>query len=189
MAPSALLFYLGLDKKINGLEHHNLFFDTDFEKHADEIYKTPKWPSHPAFYVSVSSKTDKSSAPEGCENLIILIPVASGLEDTEIIKEQYFRMVISRLEFLLNENIHNHIIYKRLYGATDFISDYNSFKGNAYGLSNTLLQTAFLKPKMRSSKLSNLFYCGQLTVPGPGVPPSIISGEIAAQLVIKNLKV
>lgn len=189
MAPSALLFYIGLDKKVQGLEHHNLFFDTDFEKHADEIYKSPKWPSQPAFYVSVSSKTDKSSAPEGCENIIILIPVASGLEDSEVIKEQYFKMVISRLEYLLSEKISNHIIYKRLYGASDFISDYNSFKGNAYGLSNTLLQTAFLKPKMKSSKLANLFYCGQLTVPGPGVPPSIISGEIAARLVIKNLKV
>lgn len=189
MAPSALLFYIGLDKTVDGLEHHNLFFDTDFEKHASEIYKSPKWPSHPAFYVSVSSKTDKSSAPQGGENLIILIPIASGLEDSETIKEQYFKMVITRLEYLLKEPISKHIIYKRLYGASNFINDYNSFKGNAYGLSNTLLQTAFLKPKMRSSKLSNLFYCGQLTVPGPGVPPSIISGEIAARLVIKNLKV
>jgi phytoene desaturase len=188
MAPSAMLFYIGLNKEIKGLEHHNLFFDTDFEKHADEIYKTPRWPTNPAFYVSVSSKTDKTSAPAGGENLIILIPVSSGLTDTEDIKEQYYQMVISRLENLINDKISENIIYKRLYAASDFINDYNSFKGNAYGLSNTLLQTAFLKPKMRSSKISNLFYCGQLTVPGPGVPPSIISGEIAAQLVIKNLK-
>lgn len=189
MAPSALLFYVGLNKKLPGILHHNLFFDSDFEKHAGEIYTKPQWPSHPAFYVSCSSKTDVSSAPPGSENIIILIPVASGLADTEAIKQQYFQSVISRLEFLLGESVSNHIVFSKMYAASDFIEDYNSFKGNAYGLSNTLLQTAFLKPRMRSSKLSNLFYCGQLTVPGPGVPPSIISGEIAANLVTKNLKI
>lgn len=188
MAPSALLFFVGLDKKIPSLLHHNLFFDTDFEKHADEIYKKVRWPSNPAFYVSCSTKTDLSSAPTGCENLIVLIPVASGLHDTDEIRESYFQLVISRMEHLLHEKIGSHIIYKKIYASSNFIEDYNSFKGNAYGLSNTLLQTAFLKPRLRSSKLSNLFYCGQLTVPGPGVPPSIISGEIAAALVCKQLK-
>ncbi len=188
MAPSSLLIYLGINKKIPKLEHHNLFFDTSFEKHAEEIYKSPIWPSDPAIYVSCSSKTDHSIAPPGCENLIILIPVASGLSDTENIKQQYFQLVIERLESILGENISNHIIYQRIYAHSDFISDYNSFKGNAYGLSNTLLQTAFLKPRMKNKKLSNLFYCGQLTVPGPGVPPSIISGEIASTLVNNYFK-
>jgi phytoene desaturase len=189
MAPSALLFFVGLNKKLPGILHHNLFFDTDFDKHAGEIYAAPQWPSHPAFYVSCSSKTDLLSAPPNGENLIILIPVASGLTDTKQIQQQYFDMVIFRLETLLGESVSNHIVFSKMYAASDFIDDYNSFKGNAYGLSNTLLQTAFLKPRMRNSKLSNLFYCGQLTVPGPGVPPSIISGEIAANLVIKNLKI
>lgn len=188
MAPSALLYYIGLNKKLDSLEHHNLFFDTDFEKHAGEIYKHPQWPSNPAIYVSCSTKTDPSSAPEGFENLIILIPVASGLEDSEAVRRQYFDLVVNRLEYHLSTNIRNHIVFQKSYAASDFVTDYNSFKGNAYGLSNTLLQTAFLKPKMKSSKLSNLFYCGQLTVPGPGVPPSIISGEIAGNLVNNYFK-
>lgn len=190
MAPSALLYYIGINKRLRGLEHHNLFFDTDFDRHADEIYSHPEWPENPAMYVSCSTITDPSGAPHGHENLIILIPVAAGLQETENTRAQYYYMALNRLEKLLGQNIRNHIVYQKSYAASDFINDYHSFKGNAYGLSNTLLQTAFLKPKIKSSKLSNLFYCGQLTVPGPGVPPSIISGEIAGDLVndyFKNL--
>jgi phytoene desaturase len=188
MAPSALLYYIGLDKRLHGLEHHNLFFDTDFEKHAEAIYKQPEWPSSPAIYVSCSTITDSSGAPEGNENLIILIPVAAGLEETPSTRKQYLEMVLDRMENNLGQDLRNHIVYQKSYAASDFINDYHSFKGNAYGLSNTLLQTAFLKPKIKSSKLINLFYCGQLTVPGPGVPPSIISGEIAGNLVNNYFK-
>jgi phytoene desaturase len=180
MAPSSLLFYLGINKKLTGLSHHNLFFDQDFSRHADEIYETPKWPSNPAIYVSCNSITDPSVAPAGNENLIVLIPVAPGLNDSESTREYYFNMVIDRLEKVTSQKIREHIVYKKSYAHNDFIKDYNSFKGNAYGLANTLFQTAFLKPKMKSSKLENLFYTGQLTVPGPGVPPTIISGQVVA---------
>ncbi|HCW06282.1 MAG TPA: phytoene desaturase, partial [Cytophagales bacterium] len=187
MAPSALIFFLGINKRIKGLLHHTLFFDMDFSIHAREIYEQPQWPSSPQFYISCPSKTDSSVAPEGCENLMILVPVASGLTDTEEIRERYFQMIIERLELILNESIQPHIVFKRSYAHNDFIQDYNSFGGNAYGLANTLLQTANLKPSMVNSKVNNLVYTGQLTVPGPGVPPSIISGQVAAQLVSKKL--
>ena len=188
LAPSALLFFLGINKKVKNLLHHNLFFDQDFSKHADEIYKNPQWPTNPAIYVSVSSKTDLSVAPDGFENIIILIPVAPGLNDTEEIRERYYDLVMDRLEYITGDSIKAHVIFKRTYAHRDFETDYHAFKGNAYGLANTLLQTAIFKPKMKSKKLSNLFYCGQLTVPGPGVPPSIISGEIAASLVVQYTK-
>lgn len=188
LAPSALLFFLGVNKKVKNLLHHNLFFDQDFSKHADEIYKNPQWPTNPAIYVSVSSKTDLSVAPDGFENIIILIPVAPGLNDTEEIRERYYDLVMDRLEYITGDSIKAHVIFKRTYAHRDFETDYHAFKGNAYGLANTLLQTAIFKPKMKSKKLSNLFYCGQLTVPGPGVPPSIISGEIAASLVVQYTK-
>ncbi|MFW5657496.1 MAG: phytoene desaturase family protein [Bacteroidota bacterium] len=185
MAPSALLFYLGINKKLKNLEHHNLFFDEDFEQHAAEIYNHPTWPTKPALYVSCSSKTDATVAPEGHENLIILIPVAPGLEDTNAIKEHYFEMSIERLEKITGQSIKGHIVYKRFYAQSDFIRDYNSFKGNAYGLANTLRQTAFLKPKIHNRKVRNIFYAGQLTTPGPGVPPTIISGQVAAKEIMK----
>lgn len=185
MSPSSLLFYLGINKKLNGLLHHTLFFHEDYDIHASEIYDTPRWPTKPLFYTSVSSKTDSSSAPEGSENLVILMPIASGLNDTSELREKYFSLIIDKLEYLTGEEVRNHIIVNRSYCVNDFKNDYNSFKGNAYGLSNKLLQTAFFKPKLRSKKIKNLFNAGQLTVPGPGVPPAIISGQIAANELMK----
>lgn len=189
MAPSSLIFYVGLNKKLIGLEHHNLFFDTEFGKHASEIYDQPKWPSDPLFYVSCPSQTDDSVAPEGHENLFILIPVAPGLDDDPAKREPYFDIVMDRMEKLTGQEIKKHVVYKRSYAHQDFISDYNAFKGNAYGLANTLRQTAILKPSIRSKKVNNLFYTGQLTVPGPGVPPSLISGKVVAELISKELKI
>jgi phytoene desaturase len=184
MSPSGLIFYLGVNKKINNLKHHNLFFDESFDIHAHEIYEDPQWPSKPLFYVSATSKTDKT-APEGMENLFILVPVASGLEDTQETRDKYFTDVMDRLEKHTGESIRDHIIYNRSYAHNNFKEDYNAFKGNAYGLANTLLQTHILKPSIKSKKLKNLFYTGQLTVPGPGVPPSIISGKVVAKELAK----
>ncbi len=186
MAPSSLIYYLGISKKIPGLQHHNLFFDEDLEQHTREIYQDPQWPTKPLFYVSVTSKTDETVCPPGHENLFILIPVAPGLEDTESSRMRYFEMVLERMEARLGTDIRSSIVYKKSYAHRDFIQDYHAFKGNAYGLANTVGQTAFLKPKIRSKKVSNLFYTGQLTVPGPGVPPSLISGQIVASEIIKE---
>ncbi|WP_181306921.1 NAD(P)/FAD-dependent oxidoreductase [Rufibacter sp. XAAS-G3-1] len=186
MAPSSLIFYLGVDKKLDGLRHHNLFFDEDFGPHAHEIYTQPAWPKKPLFYVSVPSKTDPTVAPEGKENLFILIPVAPDLPDTQETRERYYHMVMDRLEQIIGQEIRSHVIYKRSYAHKDFIKDYHAFKGNAYGLANTLLQTAVLKPSLKSKKVRNLYYTGQLTVPGPGVPPSLISGQVVAAEVLKE---
>ena len=187
LAPSSLLYYLGVNKRISKLLHHNLFFDEDFKQHAFEIYTEPQWPSKPLFYVSAPSKTDPSVAPDGCENIFILIPVAPDLkDDREKIRERYFDIVMNRLEAYVGEEIRPYIVYKRTYAHRDFQTDYNAFKGNAYGLANTLLQTAFLKPTLKNKKVKNLFYTGQLTVPGPGVPPSLISGLVVADEVIKE---
>jgi len=188
MSPSSLLFYIGLNKKVKGIQHHNLFFDTDFEQHAKDIYTSPKWPDKPLFYVCCPSKTDSTVAPDGCENLFFLMPVATGLADKDQIREQYFELMLSRFEAITGEDIRDSIIVKRSYALNDFKADYHSFKGNAYGLANTLGQTAFFKPAMRNKHVENLLYTGQLTVPGPGVPPAIISGQIVAKEAMKYLK-
>ena len=185
-APSALLFYLGVNKKLEGIEHHNLFFHSDFEQHTGEIYSKPAWPTDPLFYVCCPSKTDDSVAPAGCENLFFLMPIAAGMEDTELYREEYFTKLIASFERLTGETIKDNIIVKKSYCLSDFKSEYNAYKGNAYGLANTLRQTAVLKPRMRNRHISNLFYTGQLTVPGPGVPPSIISGELVADYISKQ---
>ena len=189
MAPSCLLYYIGVNKKLKNILHHTLFFDTDFGVHGKEIYDSPAWPTDPLFYVSATSVTDKTTAPIGSENLFFLIPVASGLQgDTEELRDKYFDKIVKRFEEKIGEKIIDNIVYKKSYSVSNFVHDYNSFRGNAYGLANTLMQTAVLKPSCKSKKVINLFYTGQLTVPGPGVPPSLISGEVVAKEVIKYLK-
>jgi phytoene desaturase len=183
LAPSSLLFYLGFDKKLNNLAHHNLFFDTDFNLHSKEIYKEPKWPSEPLFYANFTSITNEHTAPLGCENGFILIPLAPGLKDTEELREKYFNIVIERIESITEQKIKNNIIYKKSFCVSDFIEEYNSYKGNAYGLANTLLQTSFLRPKLKSKLVKNMYFTGQLSVPGPGVPPAIVSGKLVADLI------
>jgi phytoene desaturase len=187
MAPSCLLYYIGLNKKLDGVLHHSLFFDSDFEIHGKEIYTSKQWPTDPLFYVCTPSVTDETVAPEGHENMFFLIPVATGLQgDTEELREKYFEKILERFEQYSGQSIKDSIIYKKTYSISNFVNDYNSFKGNAYGLANTLMQTANLKPACRSIKIKNLFYTGQLTVPGPGVPPSLISGEVVAKLATKH---
>ncbi|MBX2846412.1 MAG: phytoene desaturase [Saprospiraceae bacterium] len=186
LAPSSLLYYIGLDAKIPRLHHHNLFFDADFEAHAKEIYSTHEWPKDPLFYACIPSKTDSSVAPTGGENLFLLLPTSTMIDDTEEVKERYFELMANRILKHTGFDIRQHIVYFRSYAQQDFKKDYHAYRGNAYGLANTLKQTAFLKPKMKSKKIDNLFYTGQLTNPGPGVPPSIISGEVISKLVAQE---
>lgn len=189
MAPSCLIYYIGINKKLNNVLHHNLFFDTDFAQHGKEIYATKEWPADPLFYVCAPSVTDHTVAPDGYENLFFLVPVAAGLEgDTEALRDQYLEKLLDRFEAKTGEQIRQSIVFKRSYSVSDFVNDYNAFKGNAYGLANTLTQTAILKPSLKSRKVKNLYYTGQLTVPGPGVPPSLISGEVVAREIIKEYK-
>lgn len=185
-APSSLLFYVGLDTKLKKVEHHSLFFDVDFDTHAAAIYDVPSWPKEPLFYASFPSKTDDNVAPSGQEAAIFLIPLAPGLKDTPELRELYFEKIITRLEQLTQQEVKKHILFKESFCVNDFVKEYNSYKGNAYGLANTLLQTAFLRPKLKSKKVKSLYFTGQLTVPGPGVPPSLISGKLVSDLIKKN---
>ena len=185
-APSSLLFYIGFNTKLKNVEHHNLFFDTDFELHAKEIYDKPQWPTNPLFYANFPSVTDGSMAPEGCETGFFLVPIATDLEDTEALRNQYFDLIMDRFEKRTGQDIRNNIIFKETFCVNDFIDRYNSYKGNAYGMANTLTQTAFLRPNLRSKKVGDLYFTGQLTVPGPGVPPALISGKLVSELIIKD---
>jgi len=187
-APSSLLFFVGFNKKIENISHHALFFDVDFNQHAADIYDNPKWPNAPLFYANFPSKTDATAAPNGMESGFFLIPLAPGIEDNEALREEYFEKIITRFEELTQQKIKNSIIFKRSFCKNDFVNDYNAYKGNAYGMANTLLQTAFLRPKLKSKKVKNLYFTGQLTVPGPGVPPALISGKLAAELIQKSFR-
>jgi phytoene desaturase len=186
-APSSLLFYIGFNKKIKNISHHALFFDVDFEQHTRAIYDVPQWPKNPLFYANFPSLTDKTAAPDGMESGFFLIPLAPGINDTEELRNEYFDKIIARFENLTQQEVKSSIVFKQSFCKNDFVSDYNSYKGNAYGMANTLLQTAFLRPKLKSKKVENLYFTGQLTVPGPGVPPALISGKLVSELIEKQL--
>jgi len=180
MGPSAYLIYLGLNKRIKGLQHHNLYLDEKWSEHFDTIFKRPQWPDNPSFYVSCPSKTDPSVAPEGCENLFVLVPVAAGIEDLPQIREKYFNKTIAHLEKLCGDSIKDSIIVKRDFAHNDFIREYNSYKGTSLGLSHTLFQTAVFRPARKSKKADGLYYCGAYNHPGIGVPMVLISAQICA---------
>jgi len=187
-APSSLLFYVGFNKKIKNVSHHTLFFDKEFDKHAENIYDIPSWPREFLFYGSFPSKTDSSFAPHGQESATFLIPIAIGLKDDDSMREKYFNIILNRLETLTKQSLKEHVLFTKSYCVNNFKEDYNSYKGNAYGLANTLKQTAFLRPKIKSKKVNNLFFTGQLTVPGPGVPPALISGKLASEMIVKQFQ-
>jgi len=165
-----------------------LFFDTDFEKHTEEIYDVPKWPTDPLFYANFPSVTDDSMSPDGCETAFFLVPIAPDLEDTPELRQQYFDLIMARFQERTKQQVESSILFKESFCVNDFIEDYNSYKGNAYGMANTLSQTAFLRPKLKSKKVKKLYFTGQLTVPGPGVPPSLISGKLVSELIINASK-
>ena len=185
-APSSFLYYVAFDKKVPELQHHNLFFDTDFGQHAVDIYDEPKLPKKPLFYANFSSKTDLDLCPDGKEVGFFLIPVAVDLEDNQEIHDRYFELIMDRIEKNIGVDLRSSILFKKSFGVQDFKERYNSCRGNAYGLANTLLQTSILRPSISNKKIKNLFYTGQLTVPGPGVPPALISGKVVTDYILKH---
>ena len=187
LAPSVLMFYIGVGRRLNNVQHHMLFFDEDLGAHADDIYERPRWPDRPLFYASCTSVTDPGVAPEGMENLVVLIPIAPGLEDGEATREHYYHLVMERMERLTGQAIRPHVVHRSSCSVSELERDVNAFKGNAYGLATTLRQTAFMRPAIRSRKVRNLYFTGQFTVPGPGVPPALISGELVARQMINDM--
>jgi len=182
VSPSCLLFYLGVDCRVQGLEHHNLFFDQSMYDHMDDIYgSTPQIPPNPLFYVSVISHSNRTLAPEGCDSIFVLVPMPS-IPVKKVDKARILDNVLGRMEDRIDMSLRDHIVVQDSFDYSDFCKTYHSLGGNGFGLSNTLFQSAFLKPSMRSTTLSNLFYAGQTTAPGGGIPTSMLSGKIAARL-------
>lgn len=184
MSPSAILAYIGLAGKLD-LQHHTIVINGDWDEHFRSIkINSDTIPDNFAFYVSLRSKSDPGVAPEGCENMFILIPVSVNFKDSDENREKFLSKAIERLEKITGTDIKANILYMRSYCRNDFESDYNAFRGSAFGLSQTLGQTAGMRPSMRNRKLKNMFYLGQYTHPGIGVPMTLISAEIATSIVM-----
>jgi phytoene desaturase len=186
LSPSAFIIYLGITKKIKKAVHHNLYFNQSWEDHFRTVYKKKKWPENPSYYVHIPTKTDSGMAPKECETLMFLVPVAPGLEDNNDLRERFSKKVIKHFEGLIGDNITESIKVKKIFAHRDFIEQYNAYQGSAFGLAHTLLQTAVFRPKNKSKKVANLYYAGQYTNPGVGVPPCLISAQITANLINKE---
>lgn len=188
IAPSTFLMYLGIKGKVTSLTHHNLLFSDDWVKHFEEIFKNPSWPKHPSMYICAPSKSDSTVSPTNYENLFVLVPVAANLRDSDSMREKYSNYIISEIEKIIGEKIRDKIVYKRIFTQRDYIKDYNAYKGTALGLSHTLFQSAAFRPGLQSKKVKNLFYVGQYTQPGIGMPMCLISAELVTQKVIDYAK-
>lgn len=187
LAPSAFLLYLGLNKKMKNLEHHTLYFDRAWENHFDHVYnKSTSWPKKPSYYLCVPTKTDSSLAPHGNEALTVLVPVSPYTKATESSKDIFMHRTIKHLEELTQQEIANKIMVKKIFTNSDFTSAYNAYKGSAFGIAHTLTQTALFRPNNKSKKLQNLYYVGQYTNPGIGLPPALISSQIVHQMIIND---
>jgi 1-hydroxy-2-isopentenylcarotenoid 3,4-desaturase len=183
LSPSAMVIYLGINRKVNGLAHHNLFLEKDWEDGFNSVFnpEMAAWPKHPSYYVNIPSLTDNNAAPDGCETIYILAPLAPGLEDTTELREAFYNLIMDDLESKLGDKIRRDVVVKKIFALTDFEERYNAFKGTAFGLAHTLKQTALFRPTHKSNKVKNLYYTGQYTHPGIGVPMTMVSSQIISK--------
>jgi len=188
LSPGALVIYLGLSGRTKNLEHHNLYFSESWQEGFEEVYKQGRWPKDPSYYVHVPSVTDRSVAPKNGETIMILVPVAPYLKDDDKTRVVESDKIIAHLEKVSGEKIREKIKVKRIYSHRDFVADYNALGGAAFGLAHTLFQSAIFRPKNRSRKVKNLYYVGQYTNPGVGVPMGLLSAQVTRNLINIRLK-
>lgn len=184
VAPSACIVYLGLDRRVPALAHHNLLLQHGWDEHFRSIFDRPAWPVRPALYVCRPSLTDPAVAPEGSENLFLMMPAAAGLRDDDDARDRCRRLMLRTLETTVGEGIEDSIRVCRVFTHRDFTATFNAFRGTALGLAHTLRQTAFLRPALQSRRVGNLFFAGQYTTPGIGVPMTLIAATIARDRIV-----
>lgn len=185
-APSAFLLYLGVEGGIEELAHHTLVLPTDWDDHFERIFEAPQWPTDPAYYCCVPSKTDDSVAPEGYDALFVLVPIAPGLEDTPEIRRQYRDRVLEDLAENTGADLRDRIVMEESFSVSDFADRYNSYRGTALGLAHTIRQTSLFRPPHRSPKVEGLYFTGADTTPGIGVPMCLISGRLTGETVLED---
>lgn len=187
-APSAFLMYFGVDDELENLEHHSLVLPEDWNPHFEKIFDNPDLPDDPAYYICNPSETDDSVAPEGESAIFVLVPIAAELELNEEKREKFRKAVLEDIAENTGEDLRGKINYEKIFAGEEFKEKYNSFNGTALGIAHTLRQTSVFRPKQRSKKMKGLYYTGQYTNPGIGMPMCLISGEHAAEKVVEDLE-
>jgi len=186
-APSAFMLYLGVEGDVDPLAHHTLVLPADWDPHFEGIFEEPRWPENPAYYLSVASKTDDEVAPDGHSAVVVLVPIAPGLDDDEETRERYRDRILADLAENTGVDLRDRIVVERSVCVSDFASRYNAPRGTALGLAHTLRQTGPFRPGHRARSVDGLYYVGSYTTPGIGMPMVLISGEHAADAVATDL--
>ncbi|CAI48193.1 phytoene dehydrogenase (phytoene desaturase) [Natronomonas pharaonis DSM 2160] len=182
-APSAFMLYLGVEGDVEPLYHHTLVLPTDWDDHFRQIFETPAWPDDPAYYINVPSSTDPTMAPDGHEAVVVLVPIAPGLDDGPAVRETFREQVLNDIATHTGVDLRDRIVLERTACVSEFGQRFGAPQGTALGLAHTLSQTGPLRPSIRSSVSDSLFYAGSYTSPGIGVPMCLTSGEHAAAAV------
>lgn len=183
LAISAILIYLGIRGKVKNMLHHNLYFCPDWQKNFDQIFEEKTYPNDPSLYISIRTKSDNTIAPKDTEELFILVPLGSGMNIDNNQQSEYVDLVIDKIEKLSGESVRSRIIFRKVFAQNDFAQEYNAYQGTALGLAHTLNQSVMFRPNNKSKKVKNLYYVGQYTNPGVGVPMCLISAQIVTKLI------
>jgi phytoene desaturase len=186
-SPSAVLVYLGVDRQYDSLRHHNLLFSNHWRENFAQIFDKPSLPKDPSLYVCAPSKSDRSVAPKGHENLFVLVPTGTGLKPSKKQLDKFVEVVLKVLETEMGlKNLRSHITYKNVFALDDFETTFNTFRGSGLGLAHTFYQTAFFRPHNKSRKVRDLYFVGADTHPGIGMPTTLISAQLVYERIAKS---
>ena len=186
IAPSAFIMYLGVNKKIPHLFHHNYIIPADLDTQLSEQFKGNSLPNDPLIYISCPSKTDNSVAPANSENIFVTIAIPTTIELSNELKRTYADNIIAKIEEYTQTKFKEDIVVEKIFTIDDFKTTFNAWRGTSIGLSQSLMQSAILRPHHRSSKVKNIYFTGQYTHPGIGMPMCLISAELVVNLIIND---
>ena len=181
-----LTFYLGINQKIPGVQHHNYYLGSNFKEYANKIFTNPDSFEKPYYYVNVLSHSNADCAPEGCESLFFVCPVPdlrfkTNWDD----REEIVNSIINDFSKRVGIDVQKKIVSKTIYTPEEWRDQFNLHKGSALGLAHDMNQIGGFRPKNYDEKYKNVFYAGASTVPGTGLPMVVISSKLAVERIEK----
>jgi len=186
---SGFVLLLGTKKKFDTLSHHNIFFSDDYGREFEEIFGQKRPATDPTIYICATSRTDSTQAPEGRENLFVLVnaPYTSQSTDWKTEARDYRNLIIKKLEGFGLEDLGRSIEVERMITPSDFETRYHANRGSIYGLSSNGIMAAFKRVPNRSKDFTNLYFVGGAAHPGGGIPLVLLSAKMSSDLLVDDL--
>lgn len=184
---SAFMMYLGVRRRYDALEHHNVYFGGDYRASFDDIFQKFRVPDDPSFYVNAPAHTDPSLAPEGKDALYILVPVPHrhASIDWKVEGPKVRAKVFERLAKQGFDTLERDIEVERHFTPDDYATTLNLERGSAFGLSHNFMQVGPFRPTNQDPNVRNLFFVGASTQPGTGLPMVMLSAKLVTERVLQ----